>query len=67
MTTLRTDIPKGKCRVIGVDTFDHTDWVEGEFDTKDEAVNHANSRGGTMLKMHVYDDQGNHVAEAGTF
>jgi hypothetical protein len=59
--------PPGKWRVIGVDTFDRTDWVEGDFDTRDEAVKHAKSRGGQMLKMHVYDDQGKHVADAGKF
>ena len=60
-------IPMGKFRVIGVDTFDHTDWIDGDFDTKDEALAHAKERGGIMLKMHVYDDKVNHVGHAGTF
>ncbi len=61
--------PKGKFRVIGVDTFDSEgcDWIEGDFDTKEEAIRHAKLKGGTMLKMHVFDDAGNHVSEAGTF
>lgn len=59
--------PKGKFRVVGVDTFDGGDWVEGDFDTKNEAINHANKQGDTMLKMHVYNDQGHHIHEAGTF
>ena len=59
--------PFGKFRVVGVDTFDHTDWVEGDFDTKDAAIDHARSRGGEMLKMHVYDDQQRHIEQAGTF
>ena len=59
--------PKGKFRVIGVDTFDGCDWIEGDFKTKKEAFETANSKGGTMLKMHVYDDQGNHLHDAGQF
>jgi hypothetical protein len=65
MTELKA--PSGKYRVVGVDTFDRTDWVEGDFDTEADAVKHAQSRGGTMLKMHVYDDRGRHVSQAGTF
>jgi hypothetical protein len=30
--------PKGKFRVIGVDTFDGTDWIEKDCITKDEAL-----------------------------
>jgi len=59
--------PEGKFRVIGVDTFDGTDWIDGDFDTAEEAINHARQRGGTMLKMHAYDDRGRHVGEGGTF
>lgn len=59
--------PEGKYRVVGVDTFDNTDWVEMDTAYKHEAIEAAEKRGGTMLKMHVYDDQGRHVAEGGTF
>lgn len=61
--------PKGKFRVIGVDTFDldGSDWIEGDFDTTELAVEHANKKGATMTKMHIYDDKGNHVHDAGTF
>jgi hypothetical protein len=59
--------PKGKFRVVGVDTFDGTDWIEGDFVKRESALNHATARGGTMLKMHVYDDTGKHIGEAGTF
>jgi hypothetical protein len=59
--------PEGKFRVVGVDTFDGTDWVEGDFNTKEAALRHANLRGGEMLKMHAYDDKGNHISEAGRF
>ncbi len=59
--------PKGMFRIIGVDTFDGTDWVEGDYPTKEEAFEVARSKGGQMTMMHVYDDIGNHVRKAGTF
>ena len=61
--------PEGKFRVVGVDTFDHSDWVDGDFDTKEEAIAAAAERGknAVMLKLHVYDDQGNHLHEDGNF
>ncbi len=59
--------PKGKFRVVGVDTFDGTDWIEGDFKTKEEAFEKANTTGGEMLKTHVYDDKGNHLHDAGRF
>ncbi len=60
--------PRGKFRVIGVDTFDGGDWVEDDFDTLEKARKHADERteGEQMLKMHVYDDTGSHRHEAGT-
>lgn len=65
MTELKA--PPGKFRVVGVDTFDGTDWVEGDFDTQEEAVKTALHRGGEMLKMHVYDERGTHLGEGGRF
>jgi hypothetical protein len=59
--------PKGKFRVVGVDTFDGTDWVIDDFDKKEVAIKVADGKGGTMLKTHVYDDKGNNVHSAGTF
>ena len=59
--------PKGKYPVVGVDTLAHEDWCEGDFDAKEAAIDHARRRGGTMQKMHVYDDQGHHVFDAGVF
>ena len=59
--------PKGKFRVIGVDTFDGTDWVEGDYDTLEFAQKVAQAQGGSMCMMHVYDDRGKHVDKAGTF
>lgn len=59
--------PAGKFRVVGVDTFDGTDWIERDFNSKDEALSHANWNSGTMLKMHVYDDQERTVDSFGSF
>lgn len=59
--------PRGKYRVIGVDTFDGTDWVVGDFDTLEVAVQRAREKGGEMLKTHVYNDHGEHLFEAGRF
>ncbi len=59
--------PKGKYRVIGVDTFDGDDWLEGDFDTLKGALERARSEGGQMTVLHVYDDAGRHKGNAGTF
>lgn len=57
----------GNYRVIGVDTFAHEDWVQGDFETKEEAIAVARAKGGQMTKMHVYGPDGQHVFDAGTF
>lgn len=59
--------PAGKYRVVGVDTFDGTDWIEGDFDSKDAAVKHADEKGAKMLKTHVYDERGDWLHSAGEF
>jgi hypothetical protein len=59
--------PQDKFRVVGVDTFDNTDWVEGDYDTYGEAKKIAAEKGGAMLKTHVYDDEGRHLFDGGTF
>lgn len=61
--------PKGKFRVVGVDTFDGDDWVEGDFDTLELALKHIAKKveNQSMLKMYVYDDRGNYCADAGEF
>lgn len=59
--------PKGKFRVIGVDTFDGTDWVVGDFNTLKKAKKVAEEKSGKMTMMHVYDDQENHLHRAGNF
>ncbi|MDX9913968.1 MAG: hypothetical protein RBS77_05310 [Candidatus Moranbacteria bacterium] len=59
--------PAGKFRVIGVDTFDGEDWVQGDCNTFTEACELAKEKGGKMTMMHVYNDQGEHMGNAGTF
>ena len=67
--TFSRKAPEGKFRVVGVDTFDGDDWHEGDFDTLEEARTHVKQRteGKQMLRMHIYDDEGRHVSEGGTF
>ena len=50
--------PKGKFRVVGADTFDGDDWVQGDFDTLEEAKECADKKGCQMTKMYFYNDKG---------
>lgn len=59
--------PRGKYRVVGVDTFDGEDFLIGDFDSKEEAIQIAHERGGHMRKTHVYSDAGKHIGEGGSF
>ncbi len=59
--------PSGQFRVIGVDTVDGGDWVQGDRDTLEEARKLAKKKGGEMTMMHIYDDDGRHLGNAGTF
>ena len=54
-------------RVVGVDTFDGTDWHEGDYKSKKKAIEVANSKAGTMTMYYVYDDNGKCVHRAGAF
>lgn len=69
MTQLELCAPKGKFRSIGVDTFDDTDWIIGDFDTKEAAFEDAQRRCDQtqMLKVHVYDENGKHLKQFGKF
>lgn len=58
---------KKKYRVVGVDTFDGSDWVVGDYDTRKEAIGIANSKGGQMTRMHVYDTNGKCIHSAGSY
>lgn len=58
--------PKGKWRVIGVDLFDHDDYLVGDFDGQQEAFKiadeHNKKRSGSMADVYyVYDDNGLYV------
>ncbi len=58
----------GKPFALGVDTFDGTDWLYDEvFETNEEAIAFAKSKGGQMLKVHAYDKNGKHIGDGGTF
>ncbi len=62
------EVEKGyKPFVIGVDTFDGTDWFDGWFDTEEEAINHARTTGEEMLKKHAYNKNGKHIEQGGRF
>ena len=58
---------KGNFRVIGVDTFDGTDWVQGDYETEEEARNVAKKEGGQMCKMYIYNKEGYYVVDYGQF
>ena len=66
MTTLRSNIPLGKTRVIGVDLFDHGDYVVGDYDNKADALKIARGRNskrkGSMDDIYyVYNDKGEYL------
>lgn len=58
--------PSGKTRVVGVDLFDHGDYLVGDYDSRDEAFEVADShnrrRKGSMDDVYyVYDDAGRYI------
>jgi hypothetical protein len=58
--------PAGKIRVVGVDLFDHDDYLVGDFDSRDTAFEkadtHNKGRSGSMDDVYyVYDDQGHYI------
>jgi hypothetical protein len=59
--------PKGKYRVISVDTFDGGDCNHGDFRKQEDAIKEAKEHSGTMQKSYVYDDKGQCVWSGGTF
>lgn len=68
-TTTREDLkaPKGKFRVILVDTFDGGDCIIGDYKNKKKAFDIAEEKGGTMTIVYVYDDKGRRVKKTGSF
>jgi hypothetical protein len=66
IASIRSDIPPGKKRVIGVDLFDHEDYVLKDCDTTDEAYvmadAHNRKRKSSMDDVYyVYDDKGTYL------
>ncbi len=53
--------PKGKYRLVCVDIFDGTDWVKDDYENLLDAQKEAKESSGEMLKVHIYDDKGNHL------
>lgn len=51
------EAPKGKFRIIGFDTFDNSEWVEGDFDSLLQAKKYADkkTKDKQTLKMYVFD------------
>jgi len=60
--------PKGKFRVIAVDTFESpcADCHLGDFTKKADAIRQANAHGGPMNPVYVYTDKGELIHEAGS-
>ncbi len=58
--------PTGKTRVVGVDLFDHGDYLVGDYDSRDKAFevadNNNTKRSGSMDDVYyVYDDRGRYI------
>ena len=58
--------PAGKTRVIGVDLFDHGDYLVKDYDSQQEAFGvadeHNSQRSGSMDDVYyVYDEQGKYI------
>jgi hypothetical protein len=61
--------PKGKFRVVGVDTFEGptADYLIGDFDSLKEAMAETDKHGGVMNPVYCYDDQGTMLHSAGSY
>lgn len=55
--------PKGKFRVLVYDLFDHTDWIEGDFENVEKAQAVADNLAGNLLEVRIYNDRGEEIAE----
>jgi hypothetical protein len=58
-----------KFKVIGIDTFSHDDWSEGEFDYIEDAIKHAEDKviDEEMMLMYVYDDKEKKIYQCGNY
>ena len=63
------EAPDGKFRIVGVDTFDGTDWHEKDVSSLQEAIDYVSekTKGKKMLMYYVYDSNGDFVHKAGSF
>lgn len=66
MTELRSEIPKGKTRIIGVDLFAHEDWLVGDYDKREDAFEIADKKNSARKSSmdsvyYVYDDDGKYL------
>jgi len=59
--------PKGKFRVVSVDTFDGSDLNHGDEKTLEKAIEIARQHSGEMLKAYVYNDKAECVWSGGRF
>ena len=61
--------PKGKFRVISVDTFSGPtdDYLIGDFFTLKEAMDETDKHGGVMNPVYCYDDEGTMLYKAGSY
>jgi len=61
--------PKGKFRIVGVNTFLNNDWHEKDVDTLQNAkkIIEEKTRGEEKLRYYIYDENGKFIADAGTF
>jgi hypothetical protein len=61
--------PKGKFRVVGVDTFagPAEDYLIGDYNSVENARKVCTERGGTMNPCYVYDDSGKPLHEAAIY
>jgi hypothetical protein len=64
----RLTAPKGKFRVIGVDTFEgpRADYLIDDFKSLHAAIASARSHAGNMNPCYVYDDEGSSMWSGGS-
>ena len=53
---------KGKPFVIGVDTFDGSDWLEGYYKSDEEAISHAKLNSLEKLSLNIFK-QSSHLPQ----
>lgn len=61
--------PGGQFRVVGLNTLDQKEWVEGDFASQKEAIDHARAQsvGKKNIQMHVFNQVGDFISQTGAF